>query len=313
MIQVEELSRLYGTFAAVDGVSFEIGAGEVVGLLGHNGAGKTTIMKMLTGVLEPTSGRIRINGLDPESDEVALKRLIGYLPENCPLYPEMTVAGFLEYCAALHGVPQEKLAAQIRQAIDRTGLREKALAPIATLSRGYRQRVGVAQAILHKPKIVILDEPTNGLDPEQIHHMRDLIRELARESTVILSTHILQEVQAVCERVIILRNGRKAIDSRLDDLQQGGRLLLTLDSPPDRIVPFLRGVQGVEAVEVLESGPERFRYAVQAPPEAAPQLVEAALQAGTGLYGLEQEWRSLERVFAEVTERTEQKEEQHHA
>ncbi len=313
MIQVEELSRLYGTFAAVDGVSFEIGAGEVVGLLGHNGAGKTTIMKMLTGVLEPTSGRIRINGLDPESDEVALKRLIGYLPENCPLYPEMTVAGFLEYCAALHGVPQEKQAAQIRQAIDRTGLREKALAPIATLSRGYRQRVGVAQAILHKPKIVILDEPTNGLDPEQIHHMRDLIRELARESTVILSTHILQEVQAVCERVIILRNGRKAIDSRLDDLQQGGRLLLTLDSPPDRIVPFLRGVQGVEAVEVLESGPERFRYAVQAPPEAAPQLVEATLQAGTGLYGLEQEWRSLERVFAEVTERTEQKEEQHHA
>jgi len=282
-------------------------------LLGHNGAGKTTIMKMLTGVLEPTSGSIRIDGLDPETDEVALKRLIGYLPENCPLYPEMTVTGFLEYSASLHGVPREQQQRRIRRAIERTALMEKALAPIATLSRGYRQRVGVAQAILHQPKIVILDEPTNGLDPEQIHHMRDLVRELARESTVILSTHILQEVQAVCERVIILRNGRKAVDSRLDELQQGGRLILTLDTPPDRIVPFLRGVQGVSAVEVLEESGNRYRYAVEAPAEVAPELAGTVLQAGAGLYGLEQEWRNLERVFAEVTEAAEKREERDHA
>src|SRR5690606_1255918 len=175
MIRVEHLTRRYGDFTAVDDVSFTIGRGEVVGLLGHNGAGKTTIMKMITGFLEPTAGAIRIDDLEVGRDTAAIQARIGYLPENCPVWPEMTVIDYLDYQAALHGVPQARRPAAIARAIRRTALKEKAAAPIQTLSRGYRQRVGVAQAILHEPDIVILDEPTNGLDPTQIRHMRELI------------------------------------------------------------------------------------------------------------------------------------------
>ncbi|MEJ2529535.1 MAG: ABC transporter ATP-binding protein, partial [Gammaproteobacteria bacterium] len=200
MIQVENLMRLYGDFTAVDDVSFSIGQGEIVGLLGHNGAGKTTIMKMLTGFLEPTAGTIDIDGLRIGRDTTAIQSRIGYLPENCPVWPEMTVIDYLDYQATLHGMAESQRKAAIARAIRRTALKEKATATIQTLSRGYRQRVGVAQAILHEPDIVILDEPTNGLDPTQIRQMRALIRELAQTATVIVSTHILQEVQAVCER-----------------------------------------------------------------------------------------------------------------
>ena len=192
MIQVENLTRRYGDFTAVDDVSFSIGRGEIVGLLGHNGAGKTTIMKMLTGFLEPTAGTITIDGLAIGRDTTAIQSRIGYLPENCPVWPEMTVIDYLDYQANLHGLPEGQRKAAIAKAIRRTALKEKATSPIQTLSRGYRQRVGVAQAILHDPDIVILDEPTNGLDPTQIRHMRDLIRELAQTATVIVSTHILQ-------------------------------------------------------------------------------------------------------------------------
>jgi ABC-2 type transport system ATP-binding protein len=207
MIQVEHLTRRYGDFTAVDDVSFRIQRGEVVGLLGHNGAGKTTIMKMMTGFLEPTGGSIRIDDLEIGRDTRAIQARIGYLPENCPVWPDMTVIDYLDYEATLHGVPAERRGRAVAEAIRRTALKEKADASINTLSRGYRQRVGVAQALLHSPDIIILDEPTNGLDPTQIRHMRELIRELATSATVIVSTHILQEVQAVCERVLILRAG----------------------------------------------------------------------------------------------------------
>ena len=179
MITISNLTRRYGDFVAVDDVSFTIPRGEVVGLLGPNGAGKTTIMKMLTGFLEPTSGSIRVGELAIGPDTAAIQRRIGYLPENCPGWPEMTVIEFLEYQAVLHDTPAEQRAQAVATAIRRTELRDKATQPIQTLSRGYRQRVGVAQAILHNPDIVILDEPTNGLDPTQILHMRALIRELS--------------------------------------------------------------------------------------------------------------------------------------
>ncbi len=195
MIQVEEITRNYGDFVAVDGVSFEISRGEIVGFLGHNGAGKTTVMKMLTGFLEPTSGTIRVDGLDIEESRSEVQEKIGYLPENCPVYPEMTVIDCLEFAAELHGVAQSSRLELVRKAIEDTDLVAKAAQPINTLSRGYRQRVGVAQAILHAPQILILDEPTSGLDPFQIRHMRDLIKRLAETSTVIHSTHILQEVR----------------------------------------------------------------------------------------------------------------------
>lgn len=300
MITIAHLTRRYGDFLAVDDVSFDIGRGEVVGLLGPNGAGKTTIMKMLTGFLEPTGGSIRIEQLEIGPDTAAIQRRIGYLPENCPAWPEMTVIEFLEYQAVLHDLPPPRRAQAVASAIRRTELRDKATQPIQTLSRGYRQRVGVAQAILHDPDIVILDEPTNGLDPTQILHMRSLIRELSRTATIIVSTHILQEVQAVCQRVLILRAGRKALDARLDDLQRNNRLLITLDAGEQTARPVLQAVDGVGAVVLLDAAEGRYRYAIEAGETAAPALSAAAFRAGFALYALGREQRTLETVFAEI-------------
>ena len=270
MIQISSLSRKYGDFKAVDQVSFEIKQGEVVGLLGHNGAGKTTIMKMITGYLEPTSGEIRVDDLQVGRDTRAIQARIGYLPENCPVWPEMTVVEYLE----------------------------KATAPIQTLSRGYRQRVGVAQAILHKPDIIILDEPTNGLDPTQIFQMRELIRELAKTATVIISTHILQEVQAVCERVLIMRQGKLVVDSRIEDLQTGRQLRVTVNN--DRAADYLSSVAGVSAVHKVETVDELSSYLLDAKGDSAPEVVAAIADAGDKLYRLHPETRNLETVFAEV-------------
>ncbi len=297
MIEVEHLTRCYGELKAVDDVTFHIGTGEIVGLLGHNGAGKTTIMKMLTGYLEPTGGTIRVGGLEMGRDTRAIQSRIGYLPENCPLYPEMTVIDYLDFQASLHGLNAKSRGRAIARAIGRTGLRERATQTIETLSRGYRQRVGVAQAILHDPGIVILDEPTNGLDPTQILSMRNLIRELATQATVIVSTHILQEVQSVCDRVLILRAGRLAVDSRLDKLQHDRRILVQVDA--DATEP-LRSVEGVAAVEVRDRTNGRWTYALDAVDEVAPQIVTALAAANRRVYALQPEPRDLETVFAEV-------------
>ncbi|HEY7928594.1 MAG TPA: ABC transporter ATP-binding protein [Steroidobacteraceae bacterium] len=304
MIKIDNLTRRYGSFAAVDDVSFRIERGEVIGLLGHNGAGKTTIMRMLTGFLEPTSGSIRIDELTMGPDTAAIQRRIGYLPENCPTWPEMSVLEFLEYQALLHDVPEKRRASSIIAAIRRTALTDRVTQSISTLSRGYRQRVGVAQAILHSPDIIILDEPTNGLDPTQILHMRELIRDLARSATVIVSTHILQEVQAVCERVLILRAGRKVVDARLAELQQDARLLVTLDADEMRARPILSAVPGVSAVKLHATLPgssaARYQYALSAEEAATPEVARAVHAAGFALFGLLREQRTLEAVFADM-------------
>ncbi len=299
MIQVTNLTRRYGDAIAVNDVSFRIEQGEVVGLLGHNGAGKTTIMKMMTGFLEPTAGSIRVDELDIVRDTRAIQARIGYLPENCPLYPEMTVIDYLDYQASLHGVSVDRRLSAIAHALRRTALVEKAAQPIQTLSRGYRQRAGVAQAILHEPDIIILDEPTNGLDPTQILQMRELIGELARTATVIVSTHILQEVQAVCDRVLILRAGQLVLDSRLDALQRGRRLLVSVDADAAQT---LAEVEGVAAMEVRGRSGGRWTYALDAEDEAAPRVAAALAAAGRRLYRLESEHRDLETVFAEINE-----------
>lgn len=299
MIQVQHLMRRYGDLVAVDDVSFHIRRGEIVGLLGHNGAGKTTVMKMLTGYLEPTDGEIRIDGLDlgPDSRAVIQGR-IGYLPENCPVWPEMCVIDYLDYQAALHRVPAERRNYLIARAISRAHLAEKALAPIGTLSRGYRQRVGVAQAILHQPAIVILDEPTNGLDPHQIKDMRGLIRELAEDATVIVSSHILQEVQAVCERVLIMNRGRLVLDARLDSLQVSRHLLVSVAGDASAV---LKAVDGVGEVRLTATQGAVRTYVVQADADKAPALASAVQHAELPLHGLTVERRDLESVFAEVT------------
>lgn len=298
MIKVNSLFRNYGDFKAVDDVSFEINKGEVVGLLGHNGAGKTTIMKMMTGYLEPTSGSIEVDQLQIDTDTRAIQARIGYLPENCPVWPEMTVIDYLKYQAHLHGVEDVRIQPAVVDAVHRTSLKEKATSSIQTLSRGYRQRVGVAQAILHSPDIIILDEPTNGLDPTQILQMRELIRELAKTATVILSTHILQEVQAVCERVLIMRDGKLVVDSSIADLQSGRQLRLAIDS--GEASDYLACVAGVSKVEKLESADGKSSYLLDCGEAVAPEVAAAIASAGDKLYSLSPEVRNLETVFAEV-------------
>lgn len=303
MIKAEHLSRSYGHFVAVDDVSFEIPDGEIVGLLGHNGAGKTTIMKMLTGYLEPSGGRVEVNGVSVEDAPEIVQRELGYLPERVPVYPEMSVVDYLEYTAALRGVSRPERAAAVRTAILETDLAEKALDPIATLSRGYQQRVGVAQAILDRPKVLILDEPTNGLDPSQTQHMRGLIKRLAREATVILSTHIMQEVNAICDRVMILRNGRLVLDEQLDVLTASRRLLLSSDASVSAVRNAIAGVEGVSDVSELASR----RYAMELSDGGDPTTLTAATaRALTShdipIFSLHPERRDLEAVFREVSE-----------
>ena len=306
MIKTEELTRTYGDFVAVDRVSFSIGKGEIVGLLGHNGAGKTTIMKMLTGFLEPTSGIITIDGHDPQAEPLAIRKKIGYLPENCPVYPEMTVVEYLDFTAGLHGIPDSKRPDRLRDTIVRTGLADKADKPISTLSRGYRQRVGVAQAIIHQPKILILDEPTNGLDPTQIQHMRSLIMDLAKHSTIIVSTHILHEVQAVCSRVMIIRSGKMALDSRLDELTQGERLLVSTNADSDALRADLKEIEQVRAIDLLSSTDQYSSYGLTLAENsdnrlAATRIAESILAGGHHLYELSREQQNLEALFGKIT------------
>ncbi|WLE98074.1 MAG: ATP-binding cassette domain-containing protein [Candidatus Electrothrix communis] len=304
MIKVEHLTRKYGDFTAVDNVSFEIGHGEIVGLLGHNGAGKTTIMKMMTGYLEPTEGDITVDQLEIGKHRRKIQKKIGYLPENCPVYPEMTVLEYLEYSAALHGVAKQDRPALIRKAVARTALEAKATKQLATLSRGYRQRTGVAQAILHQPDILILDEPTNGLDPTQIQHMRGLIAELAKTSTVIVSTHILQEVQAICDRVIIIKDGAMALDEQVDGLQQSSKLLISIDAEAD---PALELFQSFSQVASATAGRSQ-QFELQLEADADSKATAAALAKGIHekdwqLFAMHFESRNLETVFAEISER----------
>ena len=299
MILADNLVRRYGDVTAVDGVSFAIDTGQVVGLLGHNGSGKTTIMKMLTGFLEPTEGHIEIDGLSMNRDARAIQAGIGYLPENCPIWPDMSVVDYLDYQGCLHGVSEVQRGAAILKAIERTGLTDRATQSIRALSRGYRQRVGVAQAILHQPKIVILDEPTNGLDPTQILQMRELICDLATQSTVLISTHVLQEVQAVCERVLILRNGQLALDALISELDKGGRLLLSVNADAKNV---LARVRGIVSVEERSTEADQVTYAIEAAVDVAHQVAHAVHAAGLRLYRLQPEARNLETVFADVNE-----------
>ena len=297
MIEVKNLVRKYGEFAAVDDVSFEIANGEVVGLLGHNGAGKTTIMKMLTGFLEPSFGSVKIDGLDIQSSPTKLQSEMGYLPESLPIYPELTVVAYLEYAARLRDVDPRVC---VRKAIESTGLDEKALDLVSTLSRGYKQRVGVAQAILHEPKFLVLDEPTNGLDPNQIQQMRDLIRSLSEVATVILSTHIMQEVSAVCDRAIILNSGKLALDERCASLETTGSIRLRTSEGAD-VRSCLSDLDVIEAMETSVDGTWSLTLSGVAD-ESAPLIAKALVDSGHPIIELTLESRDLESVFREISE-----------
>ena len=308
MITVETLSRNYGDFIAVREVSFQIPRGTVVGLLGHNGAGKTTIMKVLTGYLEPTSGTVQIDGLDIIPHRLEVQRKIGYLPENSPVYPEMTVIDYLEYVAELRGIAPEDRANAIRNAIQRTRLEEKSTDSIQTLSRGYKQRVGVAQAILHEPEILILDEPTNGLDPSQIEEMRQLIRELSQKATVILSTHILQEVHAVCDRVLIISRGSVVLDSLISELSTSNQFLVETDTSLDSIQQQLHNIEAIKDIQYIGArngtGPKRQEYRITLStedPGVSAHIVRALVEGGSNVFQFQAETKNLESIFKEVS------------
>jgi ABC-2 type transport system ATP-binding protein len=304
VIQADALTRRYGSFLAVDAVDFRIDPGEIVGLLGHNGAGKTTIMKMLTGFLEPSSGKVEVDGVDVAEDPKTVQRQLGYLPENLPLYPEMTVMDFLDFAAEMRGVHDGRARA-IRDAVEATELEEKAFDAVHTLSRGFRQRVGVAQAIVHKPKFLVLDEPTNGLDPGQTQHMRDLIKRLAENATVILSTHIMQEVSAVCGRVMILRNGRLVLDDSLAALTRSERLTVATNGTLEQLAAAASAIAGVGKPESLaaKDGQHRFGLSLDGDiDELTAAVAGAIVGAGLRVYSIAPEHRDLETVFREVSE-----------
>ena len=299
MIEADNLTRRFGETVAVDAVSFSIEGGEIVGLLGHNGAGKTTIMRILTGYLEPSDGMARIDGREVADGGAAVQRDIGYLPENVPLYLDMTVLDYLEYAATVRGVPPPKRVAAVREAVHATGLADRAQAVIGTLSRGYRQRVGVAQAIVHEPRVLILDEPTSGLDPAQTAGMRELVRRLAGRSTIILSTHIMQEVDAMCGRVIILRAGKLALDSRLEALQTSHRLHVGTTASRQTVQDAVGDLARVASGDF-----DRAAFLSFDGPLTRDMAAEAAKRlsaAGVKFYSLQPERQDLESVFRRVS------------
>lgn len=309
MLEVSQLTRCYGEFKAVDNVNFKIGQGEIVGLLGHNGAGKTTIMKMISGYLEPNEGSIRIDNVDLQIDPKRAQRNIGYLPENLPIYPEMSVADYLDYAGDMKGLKGQNKIDEIKRVIQATSLVEKLLSPIATLSRGYKQRVGVAQAILGRPKLLILDEPTNGLDPSQTEQMRKLIHDLSSEATVILSTHIMQEVDAICDRVLIIRHGELAVDASLKDLCRSNHLLLSTSLDETAVRGQLGSIAGVTSIESCKSGEsedgQSHHYRIEVAEgtdhrQLGATITRALINSGAEVYGISQERRDLETLFREV-------------
>ena len=297
LLQATRLARRYGERVALDGLDLELRRGEVLGLLGPNGAGKSTTMRILSGTLPPNAGRVRINGLDLFEAPRRAKRHLGYLPELPPVYGDMRVSAYLRYCGRLHGVSGGKLQPAVESALGRCGLEEVAGRLIGRLSKGYQQRVGIAQAILHRPDLLILDEPTVGLDPLQIREIRALLRELRREHAIILSSHILPEIQALCDRVLILNRGRRVYEGPLDKTERGPReVLLTCREAPNPAV--LGRVSGVESVEPV--GGERLRIRL-AEPAAGERVQQAVLAAGWGI----EEWlpvrQNLEQLFVSLT------------
>jgi ABC-2 type transport system ATP-binding protein len=306
MIEVEGLTKRYGEFTAVEDVTFSVKSGEVLGFLGPNGAGKTTTMRVLTGFQPATSGRARVAGFDVFENPLEVKRRIGYLPENVPLYTDMTVDGYLDYVADVKRIARDAKRRRIEQTVERTSLGDVRRRLIGKLSKGYRQRVGLAQALLHEPQVLVLDEPTEGLDPRQIIEVRELIRDLAGGHTVILSSHILPEVSLICGRVVIINKGRiVATDTpeRLQESLRGAReLRVTVRGARDAVDPIVRGVPGVAGVEWREAdGLLEGRVRSAADAEVREALSAAIVRGGFGLMEMASVGMSLEEIFLTLT------------
>jgi len=302
MIDVSNLSKSYGPIKALRGISFNIAAGDIVGLLGPNGAGKTTIIKILTGYLQPDEGAVQIDGLDVLTHTRQVQSRIGYLPETAPLYPELSVQSYLKMMAELRQIPKDEQMAQLSEAIYATGLEKHLTRPIGELSKGFRQRVGLAQAILHRPRLLILDEPTIGLDPTQIVETRRLIKRLAKQSTILFSTHILSEVEALCDRVMILINGQIKADARLSELAASSDAILALDDIRDlrEALLSLDEVRGVEQIQATDGYPTYRVLGSGDGVNLCPAIYNLARQHAWPLRELRPDVRTLETVFNEL-------------
>jgi ABC-2 type transport system ATP-binding protein len=316
MVTARDVTKFYGLHRAVDRISFELHPGEVLGFLGPNGAGKTTTMKMLTCFLAPSAGSIRVKGLDVSEEPLRVRQLMGYLPENAPLYPDMTVMGFLRFCAEVRGITGRERDLRVSRSAEQCGIFDRMRDPIGILSKGLRQRVGLAQAILPDPEILILDEPTSGLDPNQIVEIRGIIRELGRTKTVILSTHILSEVELTCQRAIIVNQGKVVADASLDELRgqlrgERRRYLFAVGAGAG-VAPTeadlrarLKKIAGVQDVALVDRGPgEPETYAILADTtnDLRPELARLALDQGWPLLELHRDLATLEQVFLRLTQ-----------
>lgn len=302
MIEAKDLVKSYGSVQALRQVSFNVAEGEIVGLLGPNGAGKTTAIKILTGYLQPDEGSVTIDGLDVLTHTLEVQARIGYLPENAPLYSELSVQAYLKMMADLREIPLAIQIDRISEAVYAASMQDYLTRPIGTLSKGLRQRVGIAQAILHQPKLLILDEPTVGLDPTQIIEIRHLIKRLAKHSTILFSTHILSEVEAVCDRALILMNGRVRADARLAELETTSDAILVLQDlvkGAESALQKIEGVRGVEALQAVDGYPA-YRVSGQPQADLCPAVFNLAKQNNWPLRELRRDVRNLEMVFNQL-------------
>ena len=306
MIEISKLSKNYGHVQALKSASFSVRKGEVVGLLGPNGAGKTTLMKIMTGFLGPDSGKAVIDGNNIVKESLLVQKVIGYLPENAPLYPELSVQSYLKMIAELRCIPKSNQPGLLSKVIRNIGLENHLTRPISHLSKGYRQRVGLASAILHEPRVLILDEPTAGLDPTQIIGVRNLIKKLSEHSTILLSTHILSEVEAVCDRVVILLNGEVKADAKLDELDSHTEIVLVLENQNQNVLDELKAVNDVASVSISNS-PDGQEYRIR--PTNNQDLrnsISSLVQKNKWpLRELRRDVRTLETVFNELVSRSE--------
>jgi ABC-2 type transport system ATP-binding protein len=308
MIEVKNLVKDYKVVRALDGVSFKIEKGEVVGFLGPNGAGKTTCMKIITGFISATSGEVKVASLDVVENGVEVRKRIGYLPENAPLYPDMTPREYLAFVSTLRGIDSKEVPKRIEKVAQVVGITDRLDQEIGTLSKGYRQRVGLAQAMIHEPEILILDEPTSGLDPNQIVEMRDIIKEIGKQRTVILSTHNLPEVTATCNRIIIIHKGRIAADGTPDQIQSahgGGNFYIVEVEKHDSVdlTSLFSSIAGAKNVAMLASSgtSQRLRIEGVENKDLRKDIFELCVQKGLTLLGLQRERLDLETIFQRIT------------
>ncbi len=309
VIEAKDLTKHYGDFVAIDKLNFAVRKGEIVGLLGPNGAGKTTTMKILTCFTSPTDGTAQVNGFDVFDDSLAARAGIGYLPESTPLYTEMLVYEYLEFAAEMRGLKGDKAKQQMKRAVEQTSIGDVIAKEIRALSKGYRQRVGLAQALIHEPSLLILDEPMSGLDPNQAIEVRDVIKEIGKERTVILSTHNLAEVQVTCDRVLIIARGKIVADDTpkaLSDRTGRARFTVTLLDKGDTTGEASAQLQRIEGADIVrkiesQSGERSFELVPKGDVDLRPAIFRAAVDGNHTLIGLTREGNNLEEIFRQLT------------